>query len=314
MIHLILCILLLSTGNVLSSDRLSPEAVEYYKHIFEPGVWMPCGGNIQDKKSMMRFPTSSRLHQISMNESIQIEPTGPCRAKERVCNTDKGTIHAYTHYYAAYLEKYQYIYKEIAEVGVNWGGSVRMWLEYFQQAIVHGIDIKKKDEILPMTNGNHANLRLHVANQLVIGDVKDALENSCLDLFIDDGGHTNRMQENTMKDIWKSVRPGGYLIMEDLHTSYRGSALKNNHIVLKPPNHTTLQLITNLVDGHFDVIDESWSTLFSDLNVEHSTCGVRVTFYGDNIPRRTVTSLLKKKCDAKPLMESCKALPDCVDN
>ena len=160
------------------------------------------------------------------------------------------------------------------------------------------INIKKKDEILPVTNGKHANLRLHVANQLVIGDVKDALKNICLDLFIDDGGHTNRMQENTMKDIWKSVRPGGYLIMEDLHTSYRGSALKNNHIVLKPPNHTTLQLITNLVDGHFDVIDESWSTLFSDLNVEHSTCGVRVTFYGDSIPRRTVTSLLKKKCNA----------------
>jgi hypothetical protein len=40
------------------------------------------------------------------------------------------------------------------------------------------------------------------------------------DIVIDDGGHRMDQQRITLEHLWKIVRPGGYYVIEDLHTSY----------------------------------------------------------------------------------------------
>ena len=118
-----------------------------YQALFGSGTWLSCGHDIDEPEHFMTYATNSTLHQISLNKSVTAyEPSGPC-STTRDCSTDKGMYHQFTHYYASFFEKYREVYTEIAEVGVEWGGSVRMWMEYFPKAIVHGIDIKEKAEI-----------------------------------------------------------------------------------------------------------------------------------------------------------------------
>ena len=70
-----------------------------------------------------------------------------------------------------------------------------MWMEYFPRARVHALDIKdNKVEILAAKT--KPRLVVKRVNQLEKGSVARALDKLCLDLFVDDGGHTFEMQES----------------------------------------------------------------------------------------------------------------------
>lgn len=41
-----------------------------------------------------------------------------------------------------------------------------------------------------------------------------------LDVLVDDGGHNMVEQFKTWQILWQHIRPGGLLVMEDVHSSY----------------------------------------------------------------------------------------------
>lgn len=144
--------------------------------------------------------------------------------------SDKGTSVAYAH-------KYTYLYDllfadlrdkpiDFLEVGLAIGGpetgnfgarlpispSIQMWLSYFSQANIYGFDI---------TDFSHMkHPRLHVLR----GDCGNAEELRGIlhmwpqyDVIIDDASHASYHQQNTFKELFPALRPGGLYIIEDLN-------------------------------------------------------------------------------------------------
>lgn len=100
----------------------------------------------------------------------------------------------------------------VLEIGVQGGGSINMWKDYFRTAIVYGVDKKIKCDL------NDERIVLIVGPQQeehtyeLIPDV--------LDIVIDDGSHRMDDQQKSFSILWKRVAPLGWYVVEDLHTSY----------------------------------------------------------------------------------------------
>lgn len=130
---------------------------------------------------------------------------GACKADEKL---SKHYLKVYEHHFNSIREKPL----EILEIGVQRGGSLRMWRDYFPNAHITGLDINKKCK-------KHRGDRIDI----VIGDQEDPelLESlGNFDIIIDDGGHTMKQQIKSFEVLWKHVNSGGVYVLEDLVTSY----------------------------------------------------------------------------------------------
>jgi len=130
--------------------------------------------------------------------------------------TDKSSkIHDYLEVYEQVLGHLRDKEFDLVEIGVHKGSSTRMWAEYFWRAHVTGIDIDPQ-------------CKEHEADRIkiVIGDqgkpaflARMARQIRPL-VLVDDGSHRWDHQIDTFRALWPVVRPGGYFIVEDIHTSF----------------------------------------------------------------------------------------------
>ena len=124
--------------------------------------------------------------------------------------------------YERHLKNFQDKEINLIEVGVQKGGSLDMWANYFPKANrITGIDVDTQ-----CANLKYDDPRVNV----VIGDQGDPtfwnkfLEtNTKIDVFIDDGGHFMDQQILTFEKIFPVLSVGGIFICEDVHTSYMGT-------------------------------------------------------------------------------------------
>lgn len=136
--------------------------------------------------------------------------------------TDKGSYHGYLDYYDTILTNLRHDPIRFLEIGISTGSSLKMWEDYFTKAEIFGADIRSEEErIREFGNLNiffdETRTKTFVVNQEITEDLFKLPEN--LDVIIDDGGHTMFQQQNTLKTIFKNLKPGGIYILEDLHTS-----------------------------------------------------------------------------------------------
>jgi predicted O-methyltransferase YrrM len=105
--------------------------------------------------------------------------------------------------------------RKVCEIGVMEGASLRMFAEYFRHAVIYGIDIQDASQL------NSDRIRTYVADQADRKQLAAFIEvnGSDFDLVLDDGGHTMAQQQISFAVLFRSVRPGGYYIIEDVHTS-----------------------------------------------------------------------------------------------
>jgi predicted O-methyltransferase YrrM len=110
----------------------------------------------------------------------------------------------------------------VLEIGVATGASIRTWLEYFPGARVVGLDadpnvLSDLDESLV----RDPRLDLVMVDQARREDLGAMLGSypGPYDLILDDGGHTMAQQQTSLAVLFPHVRPGGFYVIEDLHTS-----------------------------------------------------------------------------------------------
>lgn len=103
------------------------------------------------------------------------------------------------------------------EIGVQNGGSTRMWRNYFgPQAKIIGIDIDPNCMALESDD-----------LEIWIGDQGDPAfwagfceAHPTLDVVLDDGGHTMQQQIVTLEALFPRLSDKGMYVCEDTHTSY----------------------------------------------------------------------------------------------
>lgn len=100
--------------------------------------------------------------------------------------------------------------------GYEPGASLRMWAEYFPEAMIYGIDTDRT-AVLKAKGGQ---IQCVVADQqkrseLIVVAQKAAWANGGIDLIVDDGDHSAKSQIFTAVHLMPFLAPGGLYIIED---------------------------------------------------------------------------------------------------
>jgi hypothetical protein len=157
--------------------------------------------------------------------------------------TDKGPgQHNYTELYERLFLQWKREPITIFEIGVANGGSLAMWQQYFPQARIVAVDIEPKQQF------DNARVRTFIGDQADRNQLKPAIEAAgAPEIVIDDGGHTMEQQQVSLGFLFKYVKPGGYYVIEDVHTSL--PALWQGYGVEPGGANSTLRMLENFVRG-----------------------------------------------------------------
>lgn len=132
--------------------------------------------------------------------------------------TDKNTVHSYLPLYDKLLLKKKETAKNVLEVGIYHGGSIKMWSDFFTNATVYALDIidennvwdeiKNNDRIVLHTSTDAYNETAFKTNFLD--------KNVKLDFMLDDGPHTLESMVKFIKLYSQIMTEDGILIIEDV--------------------------------------------------------------------------------------------------
>jgi hypothetical protein len=128
--------------------------------------------------------------------------------------SDKIISHRYDRFYPRFLDPLRDKSFNMLEIGIDQGGSYKIWEEYFPKATIYGFDINQEWEsfrgkVFQLDQSNYDHL-------------KKALDlvPKC-DLIIDDGSHNPTHQLDTFFEFFENLlNYGGIYIIEDTECSY----------------------------------------------------------------------------------------------
>ena len=163
----------------------------------------------------------------------------------------------YTSHYAKLLDSVRYDIKKVLEIGVETGRSHRMWLEYFPNATIYGMDVFDETdrsgyvkEFYRLQKGNPYLDRsiMFEGNQSNVDDLQRFLSEhgSNFDMIIDDGGHTMKQMQISLNYLWNSVKSGGLYVIEDLHSCSNQWTTLYGRVVIKDGDTLTSDLLYSL--------------------------------------------------------------------
>ena len=195
-------------------------------------------------------------------------------------DSDKGQIHHYTEVYEYFFYPIKYDAKKILEIGVWKGASLKMWRDYFPNAVIYGIDI------LDTSSLNSNTIKTFVADQADRNGLRHFINvyGGDFDVIIDDGGHSIQQQQVSFGFLFKYVKAGGYYIIEDVHTSIYTRYGSQYGATLRKKN-TSLDMIDNFVRTgtiQSQYLDREEND-FLTANIEYSNLLSRTNKYGQSI-------------------------------
>ena len=132
--------------------------------------------------------------------------------------TDKNSVHSYIDLYQVLLQHKKETAKNVLEIGICGGGSIKMWASFFTNAKVHALDIipmsdvwdeiKDKDNIILYTSADAYDEALFTA-RFISNDIK-------CDFILDDGPHSLESMHQFIKLYSQILTDDGILIIEDV--------------------------------------------------------------------------------------------------
>jgi hypothetical protein len=145
--------------------------------------------------------------------------------------TDKNTVHSYLDLYYDLLCSKKETAKNILEVGIYRGGSIKLWHDFFDNAMIYGLDrdaidnkyitneIKNKERIYLFTSIDAYNENYFNSNFLS--------KKIKFDVLLDDGPHTLESMKKFINLYSQVMTDDGILIIEDVQDWNWIDALKN---------------------------------------------------------------------------------------
>jgi len=133
--------------------------------------------------------------------------------------TDKGSVHSYIDVYQELFSIQRVAAKNVLEIGLFQGHSMRMWEQYFIYADVHGIDCSDQPigglaDLRPMiAEGTH---KIHIMDATSQEQIDDEFGDMKFDVVIDDGNHNVNSQLQTIEIFKPRMNQGGIIVIEDI--------------------------------------------------------------------------------------------------
>ena len=129
-------------------------------------------------------------------------------------NTDKVTHHKYHEIYPLYIERFREKQGAMIEIGIEQCSSLKMWLHYFANMHIYGMDIKLENsgERFSIFKGDQSSKK-----DLEIFITKI---NKPIYFINDDGSHIPEHQLLTFNNMFPLLEENGVYIIEDIETSY----------------------------------------------------------------------------------------------
>ena len=134
--------------------------------------------------------------------------------------SDKNTTHSYLELYQNLLFNKKETAQNVLEVGICYGGSIKLWNDFFPNAIVYGLDImdkshvweeiKNKEKIVLFTSTDAYNEDFFTNTFLNT--------NKKFDFMLDDGPHTLESMILFIQLYSQLMTEDGILIIEDVQS------------------------------------------------------------------------------------------------
>lgn len=125
--------------------------------------------------------------------------------------TDKFDLGYVDTFYDRLFGPIRYDVQNVLEIGIQYGYSLLMWRDFFSNATVFGVDVDEassqlvnEPRIVPMYRDAYSH---EFVNQL---------RDDYFDIIIDDGPHTFESMVFFLDNYLRKVKPGGYLVLEDI--------------------------------------------------------------------------------------------------
>ena len=190
-----------------------------------------------------------------------------------------------------YTDHYEELFRDIRddvtkilEIGVETGRSHRLWLEYFHNANVYGFDIFKSgvDELNKLQKDNPY-LDRSIMFEGDQGNTDDlerflSLHGGDFDIIIDDGGHTMKQQQVSLGVLFNAVKPGGYYIIEDLHSCSGEWPTLYGYQVINEGDTLTTDLLKSIENKDNSITETNYLTkdILDNIKNNVESCKIKI--------------------------------------
>lgn len=130
---------------------------------------------------------------------------------------DKGSTHSYIEVYESILAPYRNTAKNILEIGLMSGESLRMWDEYFKGE-VYGMDcsIKPVDGLADLTQAINEGYSVRIGDAANPDHVKEHFKGIKFDVIIEDANHNIEQQLAIYAVMKQYLSENSIYIIEDI--------------------------------------------------------------------------------------------------
>lgn len=168
--------------------------------------------------------------------------------------TDKNTTHSYLPLYDTLFSRLRTTAKNILEIGIQTGGSIKLWRDYFENASVYGVDIIPRENVWNVLL-HDPRIKIHASvdaydtiffnNTFLNSEIK-------FDMMLDDGPHTLDSMKAFIQMYSHLLSDDGILVVEDVQSWDWIDELKNVVLPELRPYIKTYDLREN--KGRYDDI------------------------------------------------------------
>lgn len=145
----------------------------------------------------------------------------------QIYGTDKSSrYHGYSRYYVDHLGSGRFRRLSLLEIGVGGaedprrgGNSLRVWRDYFPRGRIVGADLYPKT--LRRLGSRVRVVQCDQSDRASLASLADSL--GVIDIIVDDGSHIGEHVWLTLEELFPRLAPGGWYVIEDLHTSMLAS-------------------------------------------------------------------------------------------
>lgn len=137
--------------------------------------------------------------------------------------TDKNTWnvhtgHTYGPVYENLFSKIKNKSKNVMEIGIDRGGSIKLWHDYFTNATVYGLDIMNENQVWSEIK-NNSRIKLYTSTNAYDNTfIQNTFINNNIkfDMILDDGPHTLDSMIFFVKYYSQILTDDGVLVVEDV--------------------------------------------------------------------------------------------------